>query len=159
MTKEQIIAAILACKEKLGRIPSSTEAVKHGRVNTRALYRHFKTYGHALAACGLPPSRIIKAADPAELFKDWVRVARKLQKIPTRAEYNILGHHTHRPLERLLGWWKNVPAGMKRYAKKNGLEKQWKDVLDIATKRQRDRKKAQARILKDRPTYGRLMLM
>jgi len=158
MTKEEVIAAILACKEKLGRVPLSAEVLKGRRVNTRALYTHFRTYASALKACGLTPIRGgRKATEPAALFEDWVRVTRRLERFPTAHEYETFGRYTQSPLARLAHRWSRVPAAVKRFAERNGLKDQWKDVIALVTKGQSERRKAQARILKDRPVYGGLI--
>ena len=158
MTAEEVIAAILACKEQMGRVPSCAEAVKHGGIGKRAIWKHFQCYGRALEACGLPPAN--NGRRPIELevlFEDWAGVVRKLQKIPTSREYKSLGLYSDRPLRVRFGLWTKVAAGLKRYAKENGLERKWKDVIDIVTRAGMDKKRAQARILKDRPAYGRLI--
>ncbi|HET9836801.1 MAG TPA: hypothetical protein VFR84_01110 [Candidatus Angelobacter sp.] len=157
MTREQVIAAIVACKEKLGRIPSGADAIKYGGLNSRAIYKHFRTWSRALEASGFPSVNGRRAIDPADLFEDWARVARKLQQVPTAREYNSLGIYTHRPLQRLFDRWRHVPAGMKKFAEENHLAEQWKDVMDLVTKPRRNKKSAQVRILKDRPVYGRLI--
>lgn len=92
------------------------------------------TYARALAECGLERKGPGYEADGRALFEDWAGLARKLGKIPTMAEYEMEGSYSVRPLTRRYGGWTHVPAGMMEYAKKERLEVEWGDVLDVVAR-------------------------
>src|SRR5262249_6149745 len=53
MTKEEIIAAVKECAERLGHVPSATEFAKETRVNKNDLKKKFGSYRRRLFASGL----------------------------------------------------------------------------------------------------------
>src|SRR5207244_530880 len=87
-------------------------------------------------------------------------------KIPTMVEYNLHGDHSVTPMVRRFGGWSQVPLAMLEYAKKEGLEGGWEDVLDVVTRhleaapgagrsmRPANGTLYRPRILADQPTYG-----
>src|SRR5262249_27641293 len=119
MTRQEIIAAILACKEKLGRVPTRTELTKHGNVRREQIRVKFSSFTQALRECNL------ERQGPKEvkldvLFKEWAGIVRKLKKLPTVFEYEQLSQFSQKPLIRKFGMWSNAPAGLKRWAEENG---------------------------------------
>src|SRR5262249_1765703 len=79
------------------------------------------------------------------------------------------------PLFRRFGSWKETPLGLMVYAQEQGLEKKWRDVLEMVkagpgkrsgnvsrkvreTGRRAQAWRGQAKIMPDRPTYGRPMV-
>lgn len=135
MTKQEVIAAILDCNEKLGRVPSRTELNKLTQVSRRQIRRHFPTYARALKECKLQAKGGGRRIDMEFLFRDWAGVARKLEKIPTICEYEETGAYSHRPLITRFGAWMIVPEGMKQFAEEHGLAEEWKDVLEMVDAR------------------------
>ncbi len=71
MTKEEVIAAIKECAEKLGHAPSLTELQSMTRVTKRTIRKHFCTYVLALQACGLERSGCGYYVSMETLFKEW----------------------------------------------------------------------------------------
>jgi hypothetical protein len=81
-------------------------------------------------------------------------------------EYNLYGDHSVTPMVRRFGGWSQVPLAMLEYAKKEGLEGGWEDVLDVVTRhleaapgagrsmRPANGTLFRPRILADQPTYG-----
>jgi hypothetical protein len=96
-----------------------------------------------------------------ELFEDWAELVRELGKTPTMGEYEARDGYSIRPLARRFGGWRHVPAAMLEYARKEGLEGQWKDVLDVVYRHVEGgiepggpRTTAKLAIMNDQPMYG-----
>ncbi len=93
-----------------------------------------------------------------------------MKKIPTVVEYGQRSDYSHTTLRKRYGSWNLVPSGMARYARENGLEQDWNDVLELAEKHNREAPKkrtipqqlveklSKPRVLTDRPVYGAPML-
>ncbi len=164
-SKENVLAAIRECAEKLGHPPSLMELRQHTGVEERHVRKHFLRYQRALAECGMmregPGYRVAEEA----LFKDWAGLARRLGKVPNINEYDMYSRYSHRPLVNRFGNWRQVPMGMVALAEENGWEVEWKDVVDVAKAHLRqagDPERTSKRystqnedgIFSDRPTYG-----
>jgi Homing endonuclease associated repeat len=168
MTKPEMLATIVKCTEKLGRVPNGIELRKHTGLTRPLIRRQFGTYSQALRACNLEKRVAAGKLDLSELFQDWAGIARKLKKVPTMVEYEDLGRFSQRPLLTRFKTWGQVPAKLKQYAEENGLASEWKDVLEMVeaqgTKKRRGARPAthraksgcRAKILMDRPMYGPL---
>ena len=165
MTKQEIMEAIKGCAEKLGRVPSFTDLKKTCRVSGRAIRKHFGKYSWALRDCKLKTEGNSRKADMPDLFRDWARVARQLNKLPTVLEYSHLSDYSQTPLTVRFGSWRHVPYGLKQYAEKHGMAEEWKDVLElIKTNDKRvegnvipkrgEQSLRQWNVLIDRPQYG-----
>jgi len=164
-TKEEIMSAITACAEKLGHVPSFTELRRTSRVSKTAIRKHFGKYSWALRDCKLKTEGNSRKADMPDLFRDWARVARQLNKLPTVLEYSHLSNYSNTPLTVRFGSWRHVPYGLKQYAEKHGMAEEWKDVLElIKTNDKRveanvipkrgEQSLRQWNVLIDRPQYG-----
>jgi hypothetical protein len=165
-SKDEIMAAIQECAAKLGRAPTRTELLRVSALSPTSIDRQFGNYTNAVRACGLEREGggIPVALD--NLFRDWARIVREMGKVPTVVEYGQRSNYSQNPLRHRFRSWNLVPSSMIEYARENGLEQQWADVLEIAEKRCR---RGFARgfkptvpamlplgttILKDRPVYG-----
>ena len=105
------------------------------------------------------------------LFLNWASVARTLGKVPSMNEYALNGEYSTVPLTKRFGGWRHVPAGMRRYAREQGVEEEWKDVLEIvarhlepADKHARNLVRTNAtpsrpRMRPDTPIYGPPMML
>ncbi|HET9840003.1 MAG TPA: hypothetical protein VFR84_17375 [Candidatus Angelobacter sp.] len=131
MNKEEIIAAIKECAEKLGHVPSFPELLENVRMTKRAIRSVFGTYSDALKACGLERRGSGYEVAQRALFEDWARLVRSLRKIPTIMEWEMHGQYSVTPMLRLYGGWRTLPEGMLEYAKREGLDVEWEDVLKI----------------------------
>ena len=118
MTKEQVIAAIQECTEKLGHVPSATELREQQNVSKRMIKRNFGHYRAALEACGLERRGAGHKLSGKALFLDWAEVARKLVKAPSMSEFDLHGKYSVGPLARRYGSWTDVPAGMMEYERR-----------------------------------------
>ena len=140
MSKEEIIAALRECANKLGHAPSHIELLKHASVNRKAVRRAFGSYRALLEKCGMAGTGSGYRASLEDLFRDWAGVARKLKKLPTIAEYDLESRYSVRPLTLRFETWRNVPHGLKQYAEERGWTEEWKDVLamvDVQEKEER----------------------
>jgi hypothetical protein len=128
--KEQVIAAIQECTARIGHVPSLTE-LRQMQISKRAVRANFGTYTDALRACGLERRGSGYEINQKLLFLDWAGLVRKLGKVPTITDYEQHGEYSLSPMMRCYGSWKQLPEGMWEYAKKEGLESEWEDVLKL----------------------------
>ena len=172
MSKQEIIAAIQECAQKLGRAPSCTELNRMMRI-TRAHYReHFANYTEAIRESGCEARGGGHRIELERLLTDWAEAARKLGKLPTLAEYQLHGRYSQRPLTDRFRTWKEVPRGFQDFAERNGMAEQFRDVLDMVAGETKYREETRAmalrespgepqerdgKVLKDRPVYGPLL--
>ena len=133
MNKEEVIAAIKECTARIGHVPSFPELQVTMKVSKRALRMAFGTYTDALRACGLERRGAGYQVGQRELFQDWAGLVRKLGKVPTITDYEQHGEYSLSPMMRCYGSWKQLPEGMWEYARKEGLESEWEDVLKLIT--------------------------
>jgi hypothetical protein len=170
MTKEEMIAAIEKCAAKLGYPPSSTELRKHANINKYEIRKYFGTHVKALDACGMEARGAGYEVKLKTLFLGWAAVVRELGKVPTMEEYDKRSKNSVRPLIRRAGSWTRVPLLMMEFAKREGLEGEFEDVLNIvATHFQLVRAKNRTsgptkdmllrpRIMVNQPMYGEPLL-
>jgi AcrR family transcriptional regulator len=133
-TKEEIIAAIKKCAAELGHAPTVAEVRKATKLTKFAICRHFANFEAALSASGLIPKGPGYAISEMALFVDWAGLVRKLGRVPTMTEYEIDGRYSIRPMKRRYKGWIHLPAGMLEFARKNQLEGEWGDVLDVVSR-------------------------
>jgi hypothetical protein len=131
LTREQVIAAIGACAEKLGYVPTVPELMKHAGIDRQEIRKHFGNYKQALEECRLEVPERGRKVEIERLFQDWALVVRTLKRLPTGFEYERLSKYSIRPLKFRFGSWYLVPEGMKIYAEEHGLAEEWRDVLEL----------------------------
>lgn len=165
MTRDEVMNAIQELTTKLGHVPSFPE-LQQMKVSKRALRKNFGTYTEALKACGLERRGAGYEVGQKRLFLDWARLVRKLEKVPTITDYEQHGEYSLSPMMRCYGSWKQLPEGMWEYAKKEGLESEWEDVLNIVAQHlepgRLDGRRSNTTILptfkpkplEDQPVYG-----
>ena len=170
VTKEEMIAAIHECAARLGHPPSSTELRKSANVHKYDVRKYFGTHAKALDACGMQAGGAGYEVKLKTLFLGWAEVVRELGKPPTMEEYDKRSKNSVRPLIRRAGSWTRVPLLMMEFAKSEGLEGEFKDVLDIIAAhyqlaRARNRTSGptkdmllRPRIMVDQPMYGEPLL-
>jgi hypothetical protein len=168
MTKEEVIAAVTECATKLGRAPSMAEFRKATTIGKGHVRKHFGTFGQLLEASGLEARGSGYLVEMKTLFADWAGIVRRLKKCPTLADYELHSKYSPRPLVRRFGFWVNVPAGMLEYARKEGLQSEWEDVLEVVAAEVKAEEKGsqtseprktgrRAQVKHDRPIYGQPM--
>jgi hypothetical protein len=133
MTKEEIKTAIWKCAEELGHTPSMAELRKTTEISPRQIRKNFSSYGGALEACGLARRGPGYGIPDNALFLEWAMLVRRLEKLPTCAQWETKSRYSLAPLRSRYGSFRQVARSMMEYARKNGLESEWKDVMDIAS--------------------------
>jgi hypothetical protein len=128
--KEEIIDALKKCAEKLGHVPCADEFRKATGLNKYQIRTKFGSYVKLLREAGLEVSGYGRMAEMRGLFLDWAGIVRSLKKIPTIAEYDLHSKYSVRPLTGRFKGWKLVAAGMRDYAVQEGLEGEFRDVMD-----------------------------
>ncbi len=131
MTREEIIVAMKDCASELGHAPNSAEFRRLTKISLNQVRKNFGNYRRLLLASGVERQGAGYKVSLKSLFLDWARVVRETGKIPTVAEYELEGKFSIRPLVRRFRTWRQVPAGLQEYARQEGLEGEWKDVLKI----------------------------
>lgn len=170
MSKEEILAAIRACAAKLKRNPRLADLRRMSGINWWHIKACFGGLDSALSAAGLEPRGPGFKPPPGRLLLDWAAVARKQKKLPSKTDYRRDGRHSPGAFASFFGSWLNVPRAFLRFAREEGLESKWKDVVAMILKKEPDRKAETERTLRpalhgnlkldrrkvrfDRPIYG-----
>ena len=130
MGRQQIMAAIVECTEKLGEVPSQPQLTKMTNFTKLQIRKHFGSYAHALRACNLKKSGGGWKVPMEALFQDWAMVVRALGKLPSVSEYEQTSQYSQNPLVKRFGTWGQVPHGLKQYIEEQGTVEEWKDILE-----------------------------
>jgi hypothetical protein len=130
MGRQQIMAAIVECTEKLGEVPSQPQLTKMTNFTKLQIRKHFGSYAHALRACNLKKSGGGWKVPMEALFQDWAMVVRALGKLPSVSEYEQTSQYSQNPLVKRFGTWGQVPHGLKQYIEEQGSQEEWKDILE-----------------------------
>lgn len=131
MTKEEMIAAVRECAEKMGRVPSFPELQVATRITNRTMRSNFGNYSRMLENCGLERQGAGFRISMRTLFLEWAGLVRKLGRLPTLRDYDANSQFSVTPLMSRFGGWKRVPVALYYFARKEGLDVEWKDVLDM----------------------------
>jgi hypothetical protein len=128
--RQEIIAAIKKCAERLGRAPSQAEFRRASKISWYQVYKHFRGMRQAVRAAGLEPGPRGSALDVNALTLDWAAVVRKLGRLPSRAEYCEHGvHHAGTLHARIV--WSQMAHKFVLLVKEFHLEREWADVVKI----------------------------
>lgn len=169
MSREEIIVAMNECATELGHAPNVVEFRRTTKISLNQIRKNFGNYTRLLSASGVERHGAGYTASLKSLFLDWARVVRATGKIPTIAEYELEGKFSIRPLVRRFRTWSEAPAGLQEYARQEGLEGEWKDVMEIITNHLEEEARpartfdsptimpSRPRILKDEIIYGEPM--
>ncbi len=168
LKKDQIIQAIRECAEQLGRSPSLRELLRLKGIAEHNLQAECGSLKHALKLAGVCSTGRGYNLSDADLLLDWARIARKLNKAPTVAEYETNGRFTNMPFNKRYQRWALVPEAFRKFCKREQMESRWQDVLAMVSAKLQERGRAAARpkreprrkpLYKDRPVYGAPLLM
>src|ERR1700736_1183356 len=107
-TKEEILAAIRRATEELGRAPSRGELRRITGVSHYRVLAEFPTLREAVRAAGLEPNPKGEKISTEDLLSDWKRVAEKLGRRPSRAEYVREGKYSAGALTVRFGSWGRI---------------------------------------------------
>jgi len=137
VTKDEIIAAIRECAEKVGRTPKLMDFLTmFPKITRKAIRREFTTYQHALEASGLEGSGVGYCYSMKTLFRKWAAVVREIGRVPSMTEYELYSRSSYQPITRRFKSWLNVPRAMAQYATNEGLQEEYADVLEIVRVKQ-----------------------
>ncbi|HEY4679368.1 MAG TPA: hypothetical protein VIJ01_19535 [Candidatus Angelobacter sp.] len=154
VTKQQILAAILNCAEKLERAPTHTELMKTLDVSKWTVRMLFGSYTKALKECDLEGKHSGGKVEMTKLFRDWAMVARELKRIPSSCEYSFHGKYSEGPLRTRFGTWAQVAPGLKRHVQRHGLQEEYKDVLAMIDQLDPEMEGKRGRAYSTQPTLG-----
>ncbi|HET9284912.1 MAG TPA: hypothetical protein VFR24_23420 [Candidatus Angelobacter sp.] len=129
--REEIMTIIKDLATKLGHVPSVKELTQQTRVTRRQIRNNFGTYMRALKDCDLSRNGGGHKVGMDPLFRDWARVVRELQKIPSITDYEQLSQYSMTPLKTRFRRWDQIPEGLHEYAHERGWAEEFKDVLEI----------------------------
>src|SRR5262249_14971300 len=139
--------AIRSCAKKLKHNPSLRDLRLMAGISELVLYRRFGNLSKALKAAGLEVSGSGFGQQESTLLLHWAAVARKLSKIPSVHDYDGAGHFRTSPFYAGYRYWTRIPEVFRHFARENGIEAQWADVLTmIAAKAAKDSKTAGPRL-------------
>src|SRR5690242_19388473 len=131
MSKEEVIVAIKAAAEKLGRSPFIPELARvYPGLNRHVIEKQFGNFRLALQACGLKPRTYNTRVLLVDLFEDFAEVVRKNGKMPTRMEHALYSKFSYSSLMRRLGPWTNVCRSFQRYVVSHNQDGKFNDVVE-----------------------------
>src|ERR1043166_531625 len=107
-SKEKILAAIRRAAVELGRAPSRWELRRITGVSHYRVLAEFPTLREAVRAAGLEPNPKGGKIRTEDLLADWKRVAEKLGRRPSRAEYVREGRYSAGAFVGRFGSWAGV---------------------------------------------------
>src|ERR1051326_334993 len=108
MTRNEILAAIRRAAAELGRAPSRGELRRITGVSHYRVLAEFRTLREAVRAAGLEPNPKGEKISTEDLLADWKRVAEKLGRRPSRAEYVREGRYSAGALTMRFGSWGKI---------------------------------------------------
>ena len=120
--KEKILAAIRRAAAELGRAPSRGELRRITGVSHYRVLAEFRTLREAVRAAGLEPNPKGEKISTEDLLADWKRVAEKLGRRPSRAEYVREGKYSAGALTVRFGSWSG--RSLPQRTQRNTEEKQ-----------------------------------
>jgi len=106
--KEKILAAIRRAATELGRAPSRGELRRITGVSHYRVLAVFPTLREAVRAAGLEPNPKGEKISTEDLLADWKRVAEKLGRKPSRAEYVREGKYSAGAFVGRFGSWSGI---------------------------------------------------
>jgi hypothetical protein len=120
--KEKIVAAIRRAAAELGRAPSRGELRRITGMSHYRVLAEFRTLREAVRAAGLEPNPKGEKISTEDLLADWKRVAEKLGRRPSRAEYVREGKYSAGALTVRFGSWSGIStAKVAKSAKKRKI--------------------------------------
>lgn len=123
--KEKILAAIRRAAAELGRAPSRGELRRITGVSHYRVLAEFPTLRDAVRAAGLEPNPKGEKISTEDLLADWKRVAEKLGRRPSRAEYVREGRYSAGALTVRFGSWSGIStAKVAKNAKKEPFSRE-----------------------------------
>jgi hypothetical protein len=122
--RETILAAIRRAAEELGRAPSRGELRRITGLSHYRVLAEFPTLRDAVRTAGLEPNPKGGKISTEDLLADWKRVAEKLGRRPSRAEYLREGRYSAGAFVGRFGSWSRISTAKDaKGAKKNPVSR------------------------------------
>ncbi|MBZ5492508.1 MAG: hypothetical protein LAO76_16415 [Acidobacteriia bacterium] len=137
--KEKILAAIRQAAEELGRAPSRGELRRITGVSHYRVLAEFPTLREAVRAAGLEPNPKGEKISTEDLLSDWNRVAEKVGRRPSRAEYVREGRYSAGAFVGRFGSWSGISTAK---SAKNAKQKPFSRELTRRTRINQNPEKA-----------------
>jgi hypothetical protein len=129
MTKEEVLAGLKKCAQKLGRTPTLAEIRRMTRITDYLVHKHFATLAQALREAGLEARGVGHPVDTLSLLEDWGRLARKLGRPPSFMEYRKEGLYGANSVLLRCGAWSRVGERFRKEMSARKTKHEWADVL------------------------------
>jgi len=126
--RDEVLNAIRAAGQSLGRPPSRAEFKSSSGMTEYQVLKHFPSWREAVRAAGLEPHSTNVAIDPEVLLEDWGEFVRRVRRIPTRDHYRRDGTYSPGVFEKRFGPWSAVPLRFREFA--DG-KPEWADVVAL----------------------------
>jgi hypothetical protein len=120
--KEKIVAAIRRAAAEMGRAPSRGELRRITGVSHYRVLAAFPTLREAVRAAGLEPNPKGEKISTEDMLSDWKRVAEKLGRRPSRAEYVREGRYSAGAFVGRFGSWSGISTA--KVAKKKPFSRE-----------------------------------
>jgi hypothetical protein len=127
-TKEEVLDAIRATAERIGKAPSRSEFKANTGIGEHHVLKYFPSWRDAVSRAGLTPHTANAKLDDAQLLEDWATLVRKHRQIPTRYQYQREGKYSPSVFEKRFGPWSRLPERFRTYAQNKA---NWSDVLAL----------------------------
>jgi len=134
LTKEEVIAAIKECANRLGNVPSLAKVTKMTDIDRHDIEKLFGKYSYALEACGMERRGSGYRVSMRKLFLEWAELVRKLGRVPNSTEWELHSKSCATTLRKRYGNWHRIAPGMLDYARREKLDSEWKDVQEIVVR-------------------------
>lgn len=127
-TPQDVIDAIRAAAQALGRPPSRSAFLAYSGMTERQVQNHFNSWNEAVKAAGLEPNTRNARIGDAALLEDWGQVVRDLREIPTFVRYRREGNYSSEVFQTRFGAWSRMPEVFREFA--HG-KPEWADVVAL----------------------------
>ncbi len=126
--RNEVLNAIRAAAQSLGRPPSRAEFKGSSSMTEYQVLKHFPSWREAVRAAGLEPHSTNVPIDPEVLLEDWGEFVRRKRRIPTRDQYRRDGTYSPGVFERKFGPWSTIPSKFREFAEG---KPEWADVVAL----------------------------
>jgi len=104
-TTEELVAELLRLKQELGKTPSANDMNELGGYSSGQYQSHFGRWNDAIREAGLEPNQSSEKIPTDDLLNEITRLARDLNKTPTRDQMDELGEYYGRSYRLRFGNW------------------------------------------------------
>ncbi len=131
MSKSEVIEAIRAAADKLGRVPATAELEPLCGIPRNEIRRYFASLRQALRAAGFQPGPELFRQTSRSMLEDWGAVACKLGRLPSSRQYNLAGRYCASAFSKRFGSWTRVAPKFQEWTRENEEQEKWRDVVEL----------------------------